>query len=253
MSWAGRRRVTYFFLVLLILGAVLVASLFIFVPDPTCFDVKKNQNELGVDCGGICEAVCKSEARELRILWSRVIPLTDGIYETATLVENPNRDLGVIDAQFTIRYFDRENLIINKRTDKISLMPGEKFVIFEQSIDVGRRVPTKTIFEWTGAGKWYRPTKDVPEITFESKKFVQDDPPLLKAEVTNKSSNLLQNIMVVATVLDVDENLLAVSSTLVESLEAGETREVAFSWPEAFSGEVVRIELYPHLDIPLTE
>ena len=44
MSWAGRRRLTYFFMVLLILGAILVASLFIFVPEPTCFDGQKNQN-----------------------------------------------------------------------------------------------------------------------------------------------------------------------------------------------------------------
>ncbi len=253
MSWAGRRRLTYFFLVLLLLGAVLVASLFIFVPEPNCFDGKQNQNELGVDCGGICEAVCKSEARELNMIWSRVIELTDNIYETATLVENPNRDLGIIDAGFEIRYFDKENLIINKRSDKISLSPGEKFVVFEQSIDVGRRVPTKSVFEWTGSGKWYRPSKEAPEITWESKDFVQDDPPLLKAEVTNKSNSFLSNIMVVATVLDKDLNLLAVSSTLVESLEASETREVAFSWPEPFLGEVVRVELYPHLGTPLTE
>ena len=253
MSWAGRRRLTYFFLVLLLLGAVLVASLFIFVPEPTCSDGKQNQNELGVDCGGICKAVCKSEARELKMIWSRVIELTDNIYETATLIENPNRDLGIIDAGFEIRYFDKENLIINKRSDKISLSPGEKFVIFEQNIDVGRRVPTKSVFEWAGSGKWYRPSKEAPEITWDSDDFVQDDPPLLKAKVTNKSQDLLSNIMVVATVLDKDLNLLAVSSTLVESLEASETREVAFSWPEPFKGEVVRVELYPHLSAPITE
>ena len=82
---------------------------------------------------------------------------------------------------------------------------------------------------------------------------MQDEPPLLKAEVTNKSSTHLSNISVVVTVLDKDLNLLAVSSTLVESLEVGETREVAFSWPEAFSGERVREELYPRLSSSLTE
>ncbi len=253
MSWAGRRRLTYFFMVLLILGAILVASLFIFVPEPTCFDGQKNQNELGIDCGGICKAVCASEARDLNVGWSRIIPLTDNIYETATLVENPNRDLGVIDATYTIRYFDRENLIINKRSDKISLLPSEKFVIFDQNIDVGRRIPTKAVFDWTGSAKWYRPNKAKPEITWVSKGFTQTDPPLLKAEVTNKSLAPVSGLIVVATVSDVDENVMAVSSTLVESLDAGESREVAFSWPKVFPRPSALIELFPHQSLPLTE
>ena len=131
-------------------------------------------------------------------------------------------------------------------------MPSEKFVL-DQNIDVGRRIPTKAVFDWTGSAKWYRPNKAKPEITWVSKGFTQTDPPLLKAEVTNKSLAPVSGLIVVATVSDVDENVMAVSSTLVESLDAGESREVAFSWPKVFPRPSALIELFPHQSLPLTE
>ena len=43
----------------------------LFKVDPTCFDGKKNQDERGIDCGGVCALVCLADAKTVVPIWSR--------------------------------------------------------------------------------------------------------------------------------------------------------------------------------------
>ncbi len=73
-SWSAKRKLVYaimfFSFVIIVVG---LPTFFIWYQKPTCFDGKKNGDEVGVDCGGSCRLLCSFEAVEPDILWSFVI------------------------------------------------------------------------------------------------------------------------------------------------------------------------------------
>lgn len=257
-SWSVRRRLTYLALFALFFALLAGLILFFLWPEPSCFDGRKNQEELDIDCGGPpqggCAAVCQSEVRDLKVWWSRVVKLDDGIFETATLVENPNFEIGVTGAPYTIRYFDAEGVLINSRKGRVNLRPGERFVVFESNINVGRRIPVRSTFQWGANPAWYRAAidRELPDFPWQIIDFTPQ-PARLRATIESRADEEIPSLLVVATLSDSNQNLLAVSSTVVENLASDARREIVFSWPRPLADQPTVFKLYPHLDTPFTE
>jgi hypothetical protein len=57
-------------------------------------------------------------------------------------------------------------------------------------------------------------------------------------------------VAVVVVAYDVDGNALAASRTLIDRLAAGESREVTFTWPTAWSAQAVSLDVIPVYDAP---
>jgi len=244
-NWGARRQLTFFFFLLLILASVVGVGVWRFWPRPSCTDGRANQDERGVDCGGVCAAVCPDEAVAVRVKWARVLPLGAGIYDVAALVENPNPNFVLANLPFNLRIVDQDNLFITRVAGNLTLAPRESFLIFQTNIDVGRRAPSRALLDFSGPPKWYRGTVK-PELTFVDKNFTPD-PPLLRAKLVNDSLVAYRGIDVATTVSDGERNTFAASRTTVSEIAPGETREISFSWPRAFTDEAVFIDLYPHV------
>lgn len=248
--WSTRRQLTFFVFIVIFLAAVAAGALIWRWPRPSCQDGIKNQSELGVDCGGPpaggCQAVCPNEARAARVLWARVLPLGTGVYDLAALVENPNSGLALESLPYAFRFTDQNNLFINRVNGTLALAPLEQFVIFASNVDVGRRLPTRAFVDFTGAPIWRR-ASEKPFVSVSDSRFTMNPSPLLVAKVKNDSLKDYSGVTVAAVLSDSLRNALAASATLVESLPAGETREISFSWPRPFSTEPVFFDLYPHV------
>ncbi|MEK7621717.1 MAG: hypothetical protein AAB415_00910 [Patescibacteria group bacterium] len=249
-SWSTRRQLTYFFgfFVVLILMASLAA--FYFWPRATCDDGRRNQDELGTDCGGGCLAVCPNEAIPIRAAWARVLPLGAEAYDLAAFVSNPNVDLRAVRLPYEIKFVDDKNVLINGVRGEVSLWPGEALPIFAPDINVGRRVPARAYLELTGSARFERSTSTSPAITVTEDNFTATPAPLLNARLTNNSLKPVAQIEVAVLLSDAEHNAFAVNSTFVEQLGPNETKEISFNWPRPFALTPTFTEFYPHVATP---
>ncbi len=89
MNWAARRKLAYFMGVLLFVTATVGFIVYkaTSVP-PTCFDAKKNGNEVGVDCGGGCYQYCPSELADPKVRWQRAFIIKPGIAHAVAYIEH---------------------------------------------------------------------------------------------------------------------------------------------------------------------
>jgi hypothetical protein len=249
MSWSVRRRIIYLLITLAIIGIVAFGVWYYYKPAPSCFDGIRNQDELGVDCGGLCPQVCPSETVDARVVWSRVFKVDEGIYDTAVYLENPNPHHGIKSLPYLIRIFDQNNILITTIDGHTFLNPKEQFVIFHSKLEVGKRVPARAIFEFTDTPVWQKVSRQQPALSINKKDFTNTPRPSLVATIHNESLENVKDLVVVATVSDDEQNVMAVSSTLVDTLDQGETKEIVFTWPKSFAAAPVAFDFYPHLDL----
>src|SRR5947209_735804 len=108
-SWSKQQQIAYFLIVFVTF--VLITGYFYYYflkPVPSCFDNKQNQGELGVDCGGTCAALCKSQTSNLLVLWSRSLQVRPGLYDAVAYVENPNSAAGLGQIGYTFTLYDAQ-------------------------------------------------------------------------------------------------------------------------------------------------
>ena len=92
-SWSSRRRSPYGSIVVLVIILFIgVPAFYLFYKAPTCFDNKRNGDELGTDCGGSCVKLCQSAFLPPRVEWggAKVEKVVNGLYNVAAYIVNPN-------------------------------------------------------------------------------------------------------------------------------------------------------------------
>ncbi|PIP86285.1 hypothetical protein COV42_00075 [Candidatus Campbellbacteria bacterium CG11_big_fil_rev_8_21_14_0_20_44_21] len=242
--WALRKRLIY------ILGFLAVLAVLFALPiyrslnkAPTCFDEKQNGAELGIDCGGACEKICQSELDEPIILWSRSVPVRDGLYNFLAMIENPNVGAGALDVPYVFKLFDDENILIYERKGRVDISPQARFPIFEGGIVTAQRKPARTFFEFIGPITWLGKTKSASDLIVKSKELIENGAPRAEAVILNRGSVSLRNIEAFVIVYDDNGNAIAGSKTFIESVAPDEEREITFTWPEPFQGQARRVEI----------
>lgn len=251
VSWSTRHQFFYIAgTITVLLFAVALPTFFVVYKAPSCTDGKLNQAEIGIDCGGPCSILCKAEALGLITKWQQSFRVKDGIYNSIAYVENPNLDSGLDEISYRFKLYDTQNVLIYERTGKMFVPPKKIFGIFEDNIITGSRIPAHTLFEFLGTPIWQRRFGSEPTLAISDKVIAsQNGLPRLTASINNKSGANVYNIEVVAIVYDGSDNAVAVSKTIVDTLERGKSASLIFTWPEPFSAPSSRVEL-THRVIP---
>ncbi|PIS13752.1 MAG: hypothetical protein COT67_00050 [Candidatus Tagabacteria bacterium CG09_land_8_20_14_0_10_41_14] len=235
LTWRSRKKITYFLGVVFALALIVFLFIVLGSEEPTCFDGIKNQDEEGVDCGGVC-ASCVVNPKDIVTLWTRVLP-TDkkGVYEAASLVENPNLFYGLPAFKYTFRLYDIKNILVAVREGRTYLNPRERFVLFTANINTGERIPARAFMEIELISDWRYIDKEKVPLVVSSKRFENIPFPSLGATLLNESLFALKDINVAAVLYDENENAMAVSSTYLSSIPAESTAGITFTWPAPFS------------------
>ena len=244
LSWARKRQIMYLGTILLIVVAIIAGLYFYYKPLPTCFDGKQNQDELAVDCGGICSKACPSQTVPITIWWTRVFPTTAGQVDVAALVENQNSHFGVTKINYIVRLYDKFNVLLTERTGETFFNPQEKFVIYEPNIDIGAQVPDKAFVYFDNSAVWQRMTFVPPALSIGTKDYTNTPQPRLSAKVTNNTLNLLRGTKFVAILSDENGNAFAASQTMLDTLSGNETSDLNFTWPTSFVTEPSVKDIY---------
>lgn len=231
--WALWRRTQYFggfaVIVILILGWVYFDN---FYQKPTCFDSKKNGDELAVDCGGKCVRICSLSVNEPTVKWSRSFKVTNGVYNAVAYVENTNREAASGNVEYVFSLYDEAGLITSREGVTI-LPPDGLYPIFEGRIETGRRTPTRTFIEIKPIKVWQPSLAGREQFTVVERSLNSaDSRPRLDAVLRNNGLEEVKEVEVVATIFDAHGTALASSRTFVDNFAPRSDTQIFFTWPE---------------------
>jgi len=226
---------------------------FAFRTPPSCFDKVQNQDELGVDCGGSCSAVCQSEVIPLVKRWQRFFKMGEGRYDVVAWIDNPNINFGISKFKYRLALYDEKNVFIAERLGEVFLNPNEEKVIFEAEVETGNRVPKKAFLtEYKPEEQvWERITPDPkrPVLRVGNKNLKEGASPKISADIINDSPRDAEGVNVVVVAYDESGNAIAASATNIDVISKNSTEIAFFSWPASFGAKVANYDIFPRVNL----
>jgi len=258
MTWGLRRQL--FYIGVLVIFFLALAFLVVYPQIsklPSCTDNKQNGDEAGIDCGGSCVKACTFEVDQISVLWARTFEIIPGRYNAVAYLQNLNKDTAIYKIKYRFRFADKDNIYIGKRDGETFIPPGGQFAIFEPGIGLGNSIPVFTTFEFTETPVWNTVPEDklsqlkilVSDIKLEN----QNTSPRLSATIKNNSFFIVPEVSVVALLYDQKGNAVSASSTFLDTLDRGESKEINFTWPQPISQNIVAKEIIPMYNIFLAK
>lgn len=234
--WAIRRRLAIVgVIVAFFMITVIIPFAYTHREIPTCFDGKQNQGEHGIDCGGPCTIFCKAEAKDLKVIWTKVFPIRAGQYDVVAYVENPNFEIGIKKFNYTTRLYDESGAVVASRDAEGFARPSERFVLFAGGLLTGDKVAKNGSIEISQDFDWISTVKSPTLFSVTDKELVgADQKPKLTAMIHNLTPDLYRYVDVSAVIYDSKNNPIGVSNTTVEKIDGGGTQNLIFTWPSAF-------------------
>jgi hypothetical protein len=250
-AWSIKRKRIILLLVVLVLAIILGVPLFFFFHQtPTCTDGKQDGDETGVDCGGSCMLLCPDESLPMIIKGDpQVLKVATSTYDVVAYVQNPNVSGKVLNAAYTFNLYDASSTIPLKTIQGTTFIPtNSSFAVFEGPISFVEETPVRATFAWDTNLSWQKDTQATPEL--QVKEIVlsnQNSSPRIDAQLENDSLGTVSNIELAALIFDNNDNIIAASKTVVDSLEAGQSAPLVFTWPTAFTSATTSIEILPRI------
>ncbi len=245
--WAKQKQAKYFTVTLVILAVLIGLPTYylFFHKTPNCYDNILNQDEAGIDCGGVCDKVCPAEARQPIVHWQRYFKILPGFYTVVVNIENPNIKVFAGDVPYRIRLIDKDGVVISERLGKTFLYPNRSFPIFESSLYTGVRIPSRIDFEFTQNINWQKKSYELPKLVVIDQVLTGSTTPRIDATLQSEADYGIGKVDVVAIVYDKDNNALSASYTNVDGMKPRSKAPIYFTWPQPFSAPVSKIEITP--------
>lgn len=147
-SWGTRRR--NFIIVLFLSGIFIILAVTgfkIFYKNPNCFDKRQNQGEIGVDCGGPCAILCKTETIPPLVKWNRYFEVVPGIYNAVAYIENQNSYARTGNLTYKFTLYEDNGAILAEKINSVKIRPAEIIPIVEGGMNTGQLAPARMSFE----------------------------------------------------------------------------------------------------------
>lgn len=236
LTWAKQRQLIILGGIAIFVVAVLSISGYLFFHEaPSCSDNKWNQNETGVDCGGVCTRICTADTKALTLEWVRLFKIRDGIYSAVARVSNPSVDSIARDVPYTFTLKDSSGKEVSKRSGTVFVPARSTFVVFEGTI-ISSGDPETVSFQFDKDPEWVRSTYTQPQLAIIDKQLSDiEKAPRLVATVSNQNIVDVNNVTLSALIYDDQGNAVQVSQTYIEKIKAGATTKATFTWPQPIS------------------
>lgn len=214
-------------------------------------DGVKNQNEHGVDCGGICLVACVYEVQAYpTIQWSRGYYVSKGIYNLVAYLQNPNTSYISQPVRYAFNVYDDQNVLLQSKEGVVAFPTTKLFPIFAPTVNVGERIPKRVSFEFLEPITWLEYYGEKPELEVIERTLSKvDETPIIEATIRNKTLHTYTNVEVVAIVYDAEGNGFAASRTFIDKIGDRQDAKVRFTWPEPFTSSSSKIEIIPKLEL----
>ena len=255
MDWGTRRKATVIaiFLGMVILVIVYIIYIFFLKKPETCTDGLRNQDERGIDCGGVCSRMCDADVSPVIILWQRPIKISDGVYTALAYIENKNENAGAQKISYEMRMYDEKNILLTEPVaGETFLSPNGRSVIMENNINTGNRIPKTVFFHIKYPILWDR-TITHADTSFITSSNVEtrdiETYPKISARIKNNHTTYdYKNLPVNIIVYNAKGNVMTASNTVVDILPHLSEKNIYFSWQIPFSEKPARVEIIPRVN-----
>jgi len=250
-AWRSRRQ----FIAVFIIVAPIVAVVFLFVRQAfitqSCFDNRRNQNETGVDCGGMCISCNLKYPQPIKVFWARAVPVRENFYDMAAEIENPNETISSVDVEYEFRLFDQYGPIIS-RIGKTFLYAHERTLVIVPGIETTREASNAEFriinVVWQGKSDF------APTIIAEKRDYHTEGNPgqeqgIIDITLFNQSPYDFSSVDAQIAVLDHAGNLLGANKIRVDNFRSQSRRAIKAIWPRAFSSDIAVINVQPRVNI----
>jgi len=233
LNWRAKKQLTFFFVAVFFILVIVVGIIYWNQLEETCFDNKQNQDEESVDCGGVC-IPCVVNPKDIVTMWTRAFKVSDGVYETASLIKNTNLFYGVSLLKYTFKIYDSANILVAVKEGQTFVNPQDEFLIFETNIKTGNRKVAKAFVELELLSKWKYVEEKKPALVVSEKNFSNYPFSTMHARLFNESLFSIEDISATVVMYDENKNAVAVSSTNIDFIAGESSRDVIFTWSEPF-------------------
>jgi hypothetical protein len=117
----------------------IIASTFYFISinsSKSCFDERKNQGEIGIDCGGPCEPCELRTLEEIKVSPVIIFDNEDGTLSALIGMRNPNNNFGAERFLYNLSFYGPDRALINSFTRESFIYPSEIKDIVEAALPV---------------------------------------------------------------------------------------------------------------------
>lgn len=242
-----RRRLLIVGLIFLVLAAIVGGVYVAFSHQPpTCTDNTQNQDEEGIDCGGVCTYLCNESRTEPSVKFARAITPTPGRTDVIAYVDNPNHDAAAKSLGYTIQLYSPDNSVVASKEGKVDLPPESTVPIYVPNFFSGSQVVARVFLTFDEPKHYWLPVTNKQTLpAVEGVQYQGGEAPRITATAFNRSGTTLRDVTFVVTVFNEVGNAIGASQTVVRSLPAQSRAPLVFTWSEPFVDTVSRIEVLP--------
>jgi hypothetical protein len=249
MDWSKRRQ-NFIKAVLTACAVALIAVVVIATvyKAPSCTDGKKDQGELGIDCGGPCPYLCSSNENPPEVTFTRALSPEQGRTDIISYVANTNADAAAQNVPYTIEAYDNSNRLVESKTGTVTLLPATTVPIFIPNFYHGTDHVASAFLTFnvgTSTNFWYRDNARPILPGVSSIDGLNTNPPKITAILKNPIAYTTYNETVIATVFDATGNAIAASQTVIPTFPSQGSVPVVFTWNQPFASKAVRVEILP--------
>lgn len=229
---------------------LLIAGVYpLFQRAPTCTDGKKNQDETGIDCGGICGA-CKEElvVGDMVVLETAWVPSGKlGEYDILARISNINDDVGASSFDYVFRVFGKSGEMLTEIPGSGFILPKDDRYVFEMSVPLPQD-PSRVELDIQGV-QWERLSdyRENPPIRIYNVRYEPISSGIgfgrATGLVVNESSYDFESVMILMVLRDASGNPVAIHENEMRTLKAREQRDFTLIWPDPFPGDVTKVEV----------
>ena len=223
-------------------------------PAPSCTDGKKNQNEQGIDCGGVCQKQCAKmyQAQDLIIKEKTFVSAGPEAYDAMIRISNPNNQLGGSDFSYEISLKDADGNILAKRSGNSFILPVESKYIIETGFE--SKTPPQSVDVSISKPKWQEFFGyERPELNIYSKRYDLISSGIGYSEASgllrNESAFDFNSIKINVVLRDENGQPVAFNKTEMNTVNSGEQRDFKLLWPVNFPGSVQGVEMEAEADV----
>jgi hypothetical protein len=232
-----------------------VYAIFLRVPQ-TCSDDIKNQDEVMVDCGGVCGGVCQEKVPVKDMMVQEKAVVYGGQNESDVLIKvyNPNDLYGAESFRYTVTIKDAMGATVAQKSDTSFILPKETKYLIQIGLPIASdSVSADIVFEsidW----KAFSGYQEKPVFSIVNKRygpvisgvgFGQADGTLV-----NESGFDFQTIVVKVVLRDASAKPVAINQTKLRTVVANERRDIGpLLFPAYFPGEVMSVETDAEADV----
>lgn len=225
-------------------------------PAPTCFDGKQNQDEQGIDCGGVCSNACLETVTGEPLIIREVtaLPIGDNTYDVVGKIYNPNNTVGAASFTYTVRLLSSSGVELGQVTATGWVLPQETKNLLVFALPA-TEVPSKATLEITDV-KWERLSNydGRPKLGVYNKRYEEtgrggEYGGVASGLVTNESGYDYRLVTVKVIARDAEGKPLAINQTDLRTFLVGQQRDFRLPWPQRFSGTIDLIDVEVDADV----